>query len=242
MGYAADLVRHGQSNALLAGGVDEFSFESFVGFDRAGLLCTNHTAPECPIPFERRRNGFALGEGAGFLVLEDLEGARARDAIVLAEIKGCASTFDHSQGRDSSLAVQAVVRSMRLAMARSGMTAADVDFVSASANGGVLSDCFELSALSLVFEDLANDLPVTAIKCGIGEGLGASGPAQIAAAIETFRQGKLPGISGLEELPPGCPLGGIRSTTVETQAHNALINAVGLGGHCFSLVLSSFDN
>jgi 3-oxoacyl-[acyl-carrier-protein] synthase II len=242
VGYAADLIRHARSSAVLAGGVDEFSFESFVGFDRAGLLCTDCAGPECPIPFDRRRNGFALGEGAGFLVLEDLRFAEVRGAKVLAEVKGCASAFDCSQGKDSALAVRTLVRAMRTALSRSGTGPDDIDFVSASANGSIPLDCFELTALRLIFGDHACELPVTAIKCGIGEALGASGPAQLAAAIETFRTGRLPGITGLQELPPGGSLVGIRAETIETAANIALINAVGLDGHCLSTVLASFDN
>jgi len=240
--YGADLIRHGRSSALLAGGVDEFSLESFVGFDRTGMLCTDCVGPECPIPFDRRRNGFALGEGAGFLVLEDLKFAKARGARVLAEVKGCASAFDCSQGRDSALAVRTLVRAIHAALSRSGIAPDDIDFVSASANGSIPLDWFELTALGLVFGDLAGELPVTAIKCGIGEALGASGPAQLAVAIETFRSGRLPGVSGLQELPPGCALGGIRGETIEMAANSALINAVGLDGHCLSMVLASLNN
>jgi 3-oxoacyl-[acyl-carrier-protein] synthase II len=131
---------------------------------------------------------------------------------------------------------------MRTALSRSGTGPDDIDFVSASANGSIPLDCFELTALRLIFGDHACELPVTAIKCGIGEALGASGPAQLAAAIETFRTGRLPGITGLQELPPGGSLVGIRAETIETAANIALINAVGLDGHCLSTVLASFDN
>src|SRR5882762_1258748 len=230
--YGADLIRHGRSSALLAGGVDEFSLESFVGFDRTGLLCMDCVGREYPIPFERRRNGFALGEGAGFLVVEDLKFAKARGAHVLAEVKGCASVFDCSQGRDSALAVRTLARAMHAALSRSGIAPDEIDFVSASANGSIPLDSFELTALGLVFGNHAGELPVTAIKCGIGEPLGASGPAQLAVAIETFRSGRLPGVSGLQELPPGCSLHGIHAKTIEMDANSALINAVGLDGHC----------
>jgi 3-oxoacyl-[acyl-carrier-protein] synthase II len=240
--YAADLLRHGQLTAVLAGGVDEFSFESFFGFERAGSLCNDSAGPECPIPFDRRRNGFALAEGAGFLVLEELISAEDRGAKVLAEVKGCASAFDCSQGRDSEASVRTLVRAMHAALSRSGITPADIDFVSASANGSISLDYAELSALGLVFGERAVEVPVTAIKSAIGEALGASGPTQLAAAIKTLQTGRLPGICGLLELPPGCRMRGIRAETAETPATNALINAAGFDGHCLSMVLSSFDN
>jgi 3-oxoacyl-[acyl-carrier-protein] synthase II len=239
--HATDLIRQGSSRVLVAGGVDEFSIESFAGFGRAGLLCTDGGVPELPIPFDARRNGFALGEGAGFLVLEELGNAIGRRAKVLAEVRGNAAAFDCSQGNDPELAVRTLVRAMRLALNRSGMTVRDIDFVSASANGSVARDCYELSALALVFGERARELPVTAIKCGTGEALGASGPAQLAVAIEALSHGKLPGVIGLKELPPACPLEGISAETRTIRARRALINGLGLDGNCCSLVVALLE-
>ena len=241
VGHAADSIRRGTSEAALAGGVDEFSIESFCGFDRAGLLCKNSTEPERPIPFDQHRNGFALGEGAGFLALEELAYAGERGSTVLAEIKGYATAFDYSQGKDRELAVRTLARTMQAALERSGKTIHDIDFVSASANGSVPRDCYELMALASVFAERARDLPVTAIKCGIGEALAASGPLQLAVAIDTLKTGRLPGIIGLAELPPSCPLQGIQAETRDIRARNGLINGVGLDGNCCSLVIGLPD-
>lgn len=237
VGHGADLIRHMGSKAVVSGGVDELSIESFCGFGRARLLCTNHASPELPIPFEQRRNGFALGEGAGFFVLEELEDALKRGADVMAEIRGYATAFDPSQGKDRDLAIRTLSRTMRTAVKRSGMTLDDIDFVSAAANGSVARDSQELAALVSVFGERAETLPITAIKSGIGEALAASGPAQIAVAIETFRSGELPGVVGLEELPQGCHLKGIGAKTQTIKAHSALINGLGLDGNCCSLVV-----
>jgi 3-oxoacyl-[acyl-carrier-protein] synthase II len=241
VGHAFDLIRRGTSKAALAGGVDEFSVESFSGFGRAGLLCTNGTQPECPIPFDKRRNGFALGEGAGFLALEELAAADQRGARVLAELKGYASAFDCSQGSDPSLAVRTITRTMRTAIERSGKALRDIDFVSASANGSVARDSFELAALASLFGDQAEYLPVTAIKSGTGEALAASGPFQLAMAIETFQTGRLPGVIGLRELPHASPLRGICANSRLIKARTALINGVGLDGNCCSLVIALVD-
>ena len=238
VGNASELIRAGTSQAVLAGGVDEFSIESFCGFGRARLLCTNRVGPEIPTPFDQRRNGFALGEGSGFLALEELTYARERGAQILAEVKGYAIAFDHSQGKDADLAVRTIVRTMQTALDRGRTTIDDIDFVSASANGSVARDCYELAALGSLFGSRARDLPVTAIKCGTGEALAASGPFQLAAAIETLRTGRLPGVIGLRELPPACPLQGIGSETRSINARKALINGVGLDGNCCSLVIS----
>src|SRR6185369_17866075 len=98
--YATDLIRTGRSRVLLAGGADELCFESFYGFERAGRLCrSNDTDGDFPIPFDARRNGMVLGEGAALLVLEDADFARERGVEPIAEIVGHGSSFDFSQGR-----------------------------------------------------------------------------------------------------------------------------------------------
>jgi 3-oxoacyl-[acyl-carrier-protein] synthase II len=241
VGHGTDLIHSGRSKAVLAGGADEFSVESFCGFGRAGLLCTNGACPELPVPFDRLRNGFALGEGAGFLALEELTYAVERGAEVLAEVKGYASAFDHLQGNDPDLAVRTLARAMRKALDRSGIGPDEIDFVSASGNGSVVRDCYELRALALVFGDRARDLPVTAIKCGTGEALGASGPTQLAVAIETLNNKMLPGVIGLQDLPPACPLQGISAKTQTINARTALVNGVGLDGNCCSIVIASLE-
>jgi 3-oxoacyl-(acyl-carrier-protein) synthase len=139
------------------------------------------------------------------------------------------------------LAVNALVRAIRTAISRSRMTHDRIDFVSAAANGSVVRDCYELAALATVFGERVRELPVTAIKSGTGETLGASGALQVAVAIETLKTGELPGIIGLKELPPACPLQGLSARTRSIAAHTALINGVGLDGNCCSLVLAALE-
>src|SRR5947208_1258828 len=103
--HAADLIRAGRATTVLAGGVEELSFESVCGFRRAGLLCDG----DRPRPFDAGRSGFALGEGAAVLVLEDSEAAAARGARVLGRIAGHGARFDPEQGRDDESAVAAAV-------------------------------------------------------------------------------------------------------------------------------------
>src|SRR5687768_1984195 len=112
--YATDVIRSGRAHAILAGGADEMCFESFYGFDRAGLLCrSDNRAGDFPIPFDKRRNGFALGEGAALLMLEDAKFARQRGARPLAEITGHGFGYDCSHGKDEESAVAAIGLAMR---------------------------------------------------------------------------------------------------------------------------------
>jgi 3-oxoacyl-[acyl-carrier-protein] synthase II len=233
--YAADLIRTGRAEALLAGGVEELCFESFLGFLRAGRLAPGDG--ERPIPFDARRNGFALAEGAGLLVLEDAESAARRGAPVLAEVLGHGEVFALS-GRDGEAAA-AVARAVRLALADAGTAPEEIDCLFASANGSVAGDRCEAVGVAAALGARAADLPVAAVKAMLGEALGASGGFQAVALLGSLEDGLLPGIPGLETPDEGFPLGGISQQNRRIEVRRALVNAVGSDGHCCAVVLSA---
>ena len=235
--HAVELIHSGTVNAVVVGGVDEFSTESYIGFANADLLCTNHTCPECPVPFDKNRNGLVLGEGSGFLVLEECAFAEARGAAPIGEVLGFASAFDVTQGHDPENAISTLARAIRSALERSQLSVEEVGFVSAAANGSVAHDNYELGALAMIFGRWASKLPITAVKSCLGETLGAAGPIQVIAAIESFREHKLPGVHGLRHLGEDSPFENIRPKAREISAESALINGIGLDGNCCSLVL-----
>jgi 3-oxoacyl-(acyl-carrier-protein) synthase len=142
--YATEVIRSGRARAILAGGADEMCFESFYGFDRAGLLCrSDESAGDFPIPFDKRRNGFALGEGAALLMIEDAHSARERGARVLAEITGHGCAYDCSHGEDEESAVNAIALSVRRALNDAFTGPHEIDCLSASANGSYAGDRHE---------------------------------------------------------------------------------------------------
>ena len=239
--YATDLISSGREKAILAGGVEELSFECFYIFDRAGLLCNATEGDEFPIPFDARRNGFALGEGAALLMLEDAEQAVARGARVLGEIKGHGSGLDGSRGKDGGKAVRAIQRSMQEALDDARLSPGQIDCLSASANGSVMGDQFEAQAIEAVFNGRAGSLPITAIKSMLGETLGASGAMQAVAILEAMRNNQLPGIRQLEELGAGLPLRKASADNREAEISYSLINSIGFDWHCCSLVLAKHD-
>jgi 3-oxoacyl-[acyl-carrier-protein] synthase II len=174
--YAADQIRSGRARALLAGGVEELCFESFYGFDRAGVLCrSDNSLGDFPIPFDARRNGLALGEGTALLMLEDAELARERGALVRGEITGHGSSYDCSRGRNSRDAVEAISSAIRQALSDAFLLPHEIDCLSASANGSQAGDRYEAEAVGAGLNGQTNKLPVTAIKSMLGETLGASG-------------------------------------------------------------------
>jgi 3-oxoacyl-[acyl-carrier-protein] synthase II len=241
--YATELIRSGQATAILSGGAEELCFESFHGFARAGWLCAADSgAAECAIPFDARRNGFALGEGAALLMLEDAASAAARGATVWGEIKGHGTAYDVSRGASATQAVQAIARAMRLACQDARIGAEDIDGLSASANGSVLADRYEAQAVAAVLDGRAGSLPVTAVKSMLGETLGASGALQTVALLEAMRVGVLPGIQHLEHLEPDFPLALASPHNQEIDLRCGLINSVGLDGNCCALVVARGDD
>jgi len=237
--YASELIRSGRSEAILAGGADELCFESFYGFNRAELLCgSNHSPGDFPIPFDKRRNGFALGEGAALLMLEDAELAAERGASALAEISGQGSGFDPSRGTDSRKSVAAIARAVSLSLNDAHVTPDEIDCLSMSANGSVRTDRHEAAAVAAVLGARANAISVTAIKSMLGETLGASGAMQVISLMEAMRDGALPGISQLNEVEGDFPLRKAGPDTQKLDLSRGLINSVGFDGGCCSMVLT----
>jgi 3-oxoacyl-[acyl-carrier-protein] synthase II len=237
--YATEAIRSGRADAILAGGADELCFESFYGFDRAGLLCrSDRCKGDFPIPFDRRRNGLALGEGAAILMLENATFARQRGAHALGEITGHGFGYDCSQGEDEETSVQAIAVSIRRALNDAFTEPHEIDCFSASANGSYAGDRHEAMGVYAGLNGQTRKLPVTAIKSMLGETLGASGPIQAVALLETMGDGVLPGINCLEEVDDDFAFDLISSENSEIDVEVALINSVGLDGHCCSLVLA----
>lgn len=236
--YGFEMIRNGTASALLAGGVEELCYETFVGFHQADLSCTQNNDPK-PIPFAADRNGFCLSEGASLLVLEDAEVAEARGANILCEIKGAGSGFDCQRGlvpSEEQVSVDAIRRTIALALDDAGTDASEIQAVSSSASGDAWYDRAEALGLERVFGQHTSSLPVTAIKSMIGESLGASGAFQTASMLASMRDGRLPGIAGLENVESGIPLA-VTNTTRNVSITNALVNSVGFDGNCCSLVI-----
>jgi 3-oxoacyl-[acyl-carrier-protein] synthase II len=234
--YATDLIRFAGQTAVLAGGADEFCFESFCGFERAGML---HVSDDStfPVPFHAQRTGFALGEAAGLLMLEEWEAAQARGARILAEVRGHGSVYD-SSGHEQTMAVRSIARAMSDALNDAGILPGEVTCISASANGSVQADQDEASAIHSLFNGNSHAIPITAIKSMIGETLGSSGSLQAIDLVETIRSSVLPGIRGLEQQDPLLPELNFCYEQHEINKCCGLINSIGLDGNVYSLVIS----
>lgn len=238
LAYAAELIRTGRAEILLAGGADELCFESFYAYHQAGLLALAHDGrPERPVPFDADRGGFALAEGAALLVLEEERSACERGAHVIAEVLGHGSSFDPSRGTEPEPAVCAVAGAIRRALADAAIEPAGLDAVAVSANGSVHGDRHEAHGIAAALGAAARRLPVTAVKAQLGEALGASGGFQAVALTEAMSTGRLPGIAGLETLEPDFPLAGATAAGRTLELQHGLLVAQGLDGNVCALVL-----
>lgn len=235
--YATDLIRFSGQNAVLAGGADEFCFESFCGFERAGMLHASDAPDIFPVPFHNSRNGFVVGEAAGLIMLEEWESAIARGARILGEVRGHGSTYDCSGG-ERHQAVRSIACAMKEALSDGEMSAGDVSCISASANASLGADRDEAVAIEYVFNGKASSIPITAIKSMTGETLGGSGSLQTIDMVETMRSRMLPGIRGLAENDPLLPKLNFSNDPREIRGWNGLINSVGLDGNVCSLLIS----
>jgi len=231
LAYAADLIRSGRADAVLAGGAEELCFESFVGHHRAGRLGSG-----CTVPFDSRRDGFALAEGAAMLLLEAAESAAARGAHVLAEVRGYGEAF--ASAEEEAAIADAVARAVRLAVADAGIAPADLGVLSLSANGGIRSDRAE--ALGIAAAGVSG-VPATAIKAMLGEALGASGAFQAVDLLGLFADGVLPGVLGFQAGDDGFPLSGVsaHTRTLDHQPRFGLLHSVAWDGQCCAVILEA---
>lgn len=235
---AAEQVRSGRARALLAGGSEELAFESFYGFQQAGMLHPpDGTGPVLPRPFDARRAGFVPAEGAAFLMLEDAEEARNEGRTVLAIVRGHGSAFDPSRGRESERTARALEHAVRQALDDAGLDGGDVGAIVAGAHGGRAVDAAEARGLHRVFGERLGSIPTTAPKSQFGEALGAGGAFQALTLLSAFGEGVLPGVAGYEEADSELPLLDVRAESRPLDARVGLLTSVGIDGLTCALVL-----
>jgi 3-oxoacyl-(acyl-carrier-protein) synthase len=230
--FAARLVRRGRAPAVLAGGADVLELAFYRVHDWFDVLAPGD---EPCRPFDARRNGFLMGEGAFVFVLEDEARARGRGAPILGYVTGTASAGSPDAFNAWPSDPAALVRVMRDALARGGVTPGDIDVVYATANGSVRLDATEARALRAVFGD--RPVPVAAVKGALGES-GAAGCAAIAATLLLSPRGLVPPTVGLEErgldTPPGAS-----SAVQSITGRRALIVSAGSGGTVVAVVVEA---
>lgn len=243
IGEAVELIRRDDADLMLAGGSHSMIYPTGVtGFSLLTALSTRNDAPEkASRPFDRQRDGFVLGEGAGLVVLEELEHARRRGARIYAEVTGYGSTGDafrvtdgHPEARGAIACIQAALRDARLGPR-------DVGYVNAHGTSTRLNDLVETIAIKRVFGEQAYRVPISSSKSMLGHLLGAAGAVELIISVMALRQGVVPPTINYETPDPECDLDYVPNVAREVKVRHALSNSFGFGGQNASLIVSRFD-
>jgi 3-oxoacyl-[acyl-carrier-protein] synthase II len=231
VGYAFRGIRAGQADVALCGGYDPLCEFVFAGFHSLQAL----TAEMCR-PFDRNRSGLAIGEGAGVLVLENWERAKARGARILGEVMGYGESNDAYHMTRPDPEGKSAARALRQALQDAGRAPEHVDYVNAHGTGTPFNDASETAALVSALGPRAREIPVSSAKSMIGHLLGAAGAVEGILSVLALREGWLPPNANYETPDPGCNLSIVRTATRAEHLRVALSNSFGFGGANAALV------
>jgi 3-oxoacyl-[acyl-carrier-protein] synthase II len=240
---AFNTIKRNEADIILAGGAESaISPLGVAGFAAIKALSTRNEEPEkASRPFDLDRDGFILGEGAGVLVLEELEHARARNARIYAEITGYGSTCDAYHITAPDPEGSGAARAMRQAIERSGWQMEEVDLINAHGTSTPLNDKMEAKAIRSLFGAATDNVLVNSTKSMIGHGLGAAGALETIAAIQSIIEGFVHPTLNLETQDPDCEIHVVGKEGIEHEVHRVLINNFGFGGHNGVLAIKSFS-
>jgi 3-oxoacyl-[acyl-carrier-protein] synthase II len=239
LGEAAEIIRRGQADVMIAGGAEAGLIKIAIGaFNQARALSTRNEAPErASRPFDKERDGFVFSEGAGSLILEELEFARARGAPILAEFLGYGQSADAFHVTAPPPGGEGAVRAMRMAIADAGVLPDAIGYINAHGTSTQANDGAETAALKTVFGDHAANLAISSTKSMTGHTLGAAGAIEAAICILAMRDGVLPPTINQEVPDPECDLDYIPNQARKAKVNMSLTNSMGFGGHNVALVL-----
>jgi 3-oxoacyl-[acyl-carrier-protein] synthase II len=242
LGEAAEMLRHGDADIMLSGGSHSMIHPLGVtGFNRLTALSTNNAEPKkASKPFDLRRDGFVLGEGAAMLVLEELGHAKKRRATIYAELTGYGSTGDAFAVTDSHPEGRGALACIRGAMRDSGLSAKDIGYINAHGTSTQVNDRVETLAIKQAFGEQAYKIPVSSSKSMLGHLIAAAGAIEAIISIMAIRKGVLPPTINYEAPDPDCDLDYIPNVAREKRVRHVLSNSFGFGGQNVSLVLSQF--
>jgi 3-oxoacyl-[acyl-carrier-protein] synthase II len=243
LGEAFRRVRSGRARFMLAGGTDSMINPLGIGgFCLLRAMSTRNEEPErASRPFDRGRDGFVMGEGAGILVLERLEDARARGAAVLAEVRGYGCSFDAHRIADPHPEGRGALAAMRAALADAALEASAIDAINAHATGTPKNDPAESRAIRELLGPRAEKVPVSATKSMIGHLISAAGAVEAIAALACMRRGMVHPTINLDDPDPLCDLDYVREGARRWPQRHLLSCSYGFGGHNAAVVISNAE-
>ena len=239
IGEAFRTIQYGDADVMIAGGTEaSITPIGVAGFAALTALSTSEDPMRASIPFDKDRNGFVMGEGAGIVVLEH---AQARGAKIYAELAGYGATGDAyhitSPAEDGSGAAKA----MEMAIADAGLKPEDVDYINAHGTSTHHNDLFETKAIKLALGDHAGNVKINSTKSMIGHLLGAAGGVEFITCVKSIEEGFVHATAGLQEEDPECDLDYTKGEGVSMNVNCALSNSLGFGGHNATLLVKKFE-
>jgi 3-oxoacyl-[acyl-carrier-protein] synthase II len=243
IGEAAEIIRRGDADAMLSGGAHSMIHPFGVtGFNLLTALSTHNDDPKhASRPFDKNRDGFVLGEGAGMLVLEDLERAKARGARIYGELIGYGSTADAYRITDIHPEGRGAVACIKMALANAGLNVDDLDYINARGTSTLVNDRVETMAIrQSLGEPAAKKTPVSSIKSMMGHLIAAAGSVEAITCLLAINHGVLPPTINYETPDPECNLDYVPNEARSTPVKRALSNSFGFGGQNISLIFSQY--
>jgi beta-ketoacyl-acyl-carrier-protein synthase II len=245
LGEGAEFIRRGSADIVITGGTEGLIHESAIaGFARMLALATsfNDDPEHASMPFDKRREGFVLSEGAGVIVLERLDHALARGAKIYAEFLGHASSSDafHVAAQDPE--ASGAVRAMRWAVEDAGVSLAEIDYINAHGTSTPMNDKIETLAIKRLFGERAYEIPVSSTKSAMGHAMGGTGAIEAIFSIYAINNSLIPPTWNYEVPDPDCDLDYVPGAPRAANVKTALSNSFGLGGQNACLVMRRYDN
>lgn len=244
LGTAFRHIQYGDCDAIIAGGCEAtVSPTAFSGFCNMKAMSTNNDDPKhASKPFDKNRDGFVLSEGAAFLILEELEHAKARGANIICEMVGYGATDDAYHITSPIPGGEGGAKAMELAIRDAGAKPEDIDYINAHGTSTYYNDLFETQAIKKVFGDYAYKVPVSSTKSMTGHMLGAAGAVEAAVCAYSIRDGYIPATINYETPDPECDLDIVPNEGRNADVTYAMSNSLGFGGHNATLVFKKYTD
>ena len=242
IGEAFRSIQHGETDVMFAGGSEGAVCPlSIAGFTALTALSSVNDPEKCSLPFDKNRSGFVMGEGAGIVILEELEHAKARGAKIYAEVVGYGCTSDAFHITSPQEDGAGAARAMTNAMEDAGVAPADVTYINAHGTATHHNDLFETRAIKLAFGENAKNLKINSTKSMIGHLLGAAGAVECIACVKEIEEGFIHRTVGLETPDEELDLNYCKES-YEEEVPYALSNSLGFGGHNASILLKKYTD
>ncbi len=242
MGEAFRAIQNGYADVVLTGGAENVTTELTVaGFTALTALSESKDPNRASIPFDKERSGFVMGEGAGIVVLEEYEHAKARGANILAEVVGYSATCDAFHITAPEESGEAMAKAMELAMRDAGITPKDISYINAHGTSTYYNELVETRAIKTAFGEEAYRIPISSIKSMVGHGLGAAGGIEAIACVKALQEGFIPPTINYQVPDPELDLDYVPNVGRKQDLTYAMSDNLGFGGHNAVIILKKWE-